>query len=273
MQYSFNHLNDKTEFSIDDRVTIGSNVTFGQNCKKINIGYGTFLGNDIYIDVPVLSIGEYTTVHRGTTIHGYKDCSIGHNCWIGQFCIIDSIGGTSIGNNVGVGANSQLWSHIKFGDRLEGCRFYSSQNLVVEDDVWFVGHCIVSPILAKKKSMLLSGGVITQDMEANHIYGGSPAKDISDKLGFQFEHVDENDKMINFKNLYLEFLDENNISNNDFQIDAYIKLADYDITKYEKERTIFFIKDRKYIPTRSQLEFKFMKYLLYDKGKFVPISN
>ena len=40
----------------------------------------------------------------------------------------------------------------------------------------------LSFILAKDKSMALVGSVITSDMEENHIYGGSPAKDLTNKI-------------------------------------------------------------------------------------------
>ena len=39
----------------------------------------------------------------------------------------NEIGGMNIGNNCGIGAHSQLWSHIKYGDMLEGCRFLSEK--------------------------------------------------------------------------------------------------------------------------------------------------
>jgi thiamine monophosphate synthase len=55
--------------------------------------------------------------------------------------------------------------------------------------VWFVGHCIVSPINAKDKSMALVGSVVTKDMDENKIYAGSPAKDITEKVLPQFKKI------------------------------------------------------------------------------------
>ena len=115
-------LNKNSKIMVSNRVAFGSNVIFGKNCNTVEIGYGSFIGSDIYIDVPLIKIGDYTTIHRGVTIHGYNSCFIGHNCWIGQYTIIDCIGGANIGNNVGIGAHSQLWSHIKFGDKLVDCQ-------------------------------------------------------------------------------------------------------------------------------------------------------
>jgi len=265
--------NMNTQLIINDKCVIGNRITLGSQCEKIEIGYGSFLGDDIYIDMPELFIGDYTTIHKGTTLHGYKKLQIGHNCWIGQSCVIDSIGGTTIGNNVGIGAYSQLWSHIKFGDKLAGCSWNSEKELIVEDDVWFVGHCIVSPIHAKKQSMLLVGGVITKDMEENHIYAGVPAKDITEKIGGQFQSKTTEEKISEFSKLYADFLQINCLNMNDYNIIIMDSTNAFDLSKWDTNNSVFFIEDRSYIPVRNNNEYKFMKYLLYDKAKFIPINN
>jgi len=257
-----------TQVEIAKNVIVGENIIIGANCKKITIGYGSFLGNDSYIDVPEFNMGDYTTIHKNTTVHGYKNFSIGHNCWVGQFCVIDSIGGTTIGNNVGVGAHSQLWSHIKFGDSLEGCRWNDSKKLIVEDDVWFVGHCIVSPILARKKSMLLAGSVITKDMEENHVYAGSPAKDITDKVGHQYMENPIEKKKERFHDLYQSFLTMRGIKSDSFRATCVEDLKGRSSTENE---TFFDIANRQYLPARSEHECEFIKYMLYEKAKFLPV--
>ena len=195
-----------------EKLVIGKNVFIDETAsikglngkaKSIIIGDNTFIGKNVQIICDEFEIGDYGKIHNHTTIHGYKGCKIGHNAWIGQFTIIDCIGGTTIGNNCGIGAHSQLWSHIKFGDTLEGCRFNSSNELKIGNDVWFVGHCIVYPIIAEDKSMALAGSVVTNNMLSNVIYAGTPAKSISEKLGFQFQdHTidDKHNKIINYLN-------------------------------------------------------------------------
>lgn len=157
--------------------------------KRIVIGDNCYIGHHVQIICDDFSLGDYCKMQHNVNIHGYKPCRIGHNAWIGQFTIIDAIGGTTIGNNCGIGAHSQLWSHIKFGDTLEGCRFLDERQLLIGHDVWFVGHCIVSPITAADKAMAMVGSVITKDMRYNEIYAGSPAISVSDKMGFQFSEV------------------------------------------------------------------------------------
>lgn len=251
-----------------DNITIGKNTVIeptavikgiNGNSKKIVIGDNCYIGKNVQIIIDDLEIGDYCKIHHGTNIHGYKPCKIGHNAWIGQYTIIDSIGGTTIGNNCGIGAHSQLWSHIKYGDTLEGCRFFSESPLTIGSDVWFVGHCIVSPVNVRDKSMALVGSVITSDMEVNRIYAGSPAKDITDKVGNQFQSVTTEEKYQKM----ISYLQE--VSLNDIKIvtsTSHFNLND--------EVTYFDVSTRTYTKKSSENEIKFMNFLLPEKAKFIP---
>lgn len=232
--------------------------------KKIVIGDNCYIGENVQIICDDFSLGDYSKIQHNTNIHGYLPCHIGHNAWIGQYSIIDSIGGTTIGNNCGIGAHSQLWSHIKYGDTLEGCRFLTEKPLIVGNDVWFVGHCIVSPIIADDKSMAMVGSVVTKDMKFNEIYAGSPAKSISDKIGFQFNEVSIEDKLTKM-NLYLKEWDSNSKS-----IKIICDSSEIDINS--EDITYFNVSDRTYSKKGSPDEISFMKFLLPARGKFIPIT-
>lgn len=227
---------------------------------NIEIGDHVYIGESVQIICNEFSIGDYSKIHHHTNIHGYKPCKIGHNAWIGQYSIIDSVGGVTIGNNCGIGAHSQLWSHIKYGDTLAGCRFLSDSELVVGDDVWFVGHCIVSPVNVESKSMALAGSVVTSDMEENHIYAGTPAKSISEKVGFQFNEIPLEQKYDILKNHLDSIFGQSNIK---------IVRSESEVN-FNDDTSYFNVADRKYKKTLSEDEVKFMKYLLPEKGKFVP---
>jgi acetyltransferase-like isoleucine patch superfamily enzyme len=232
------------------------------NSKEIIIGDNCYIGHNVQIICDNFTLGDYSKIHHDTNIHGYKPCQIGHNAWVGQFSIIDSIGGVKIGDNFGLGAHSQLWSHIKFGDTLEGCRFLSEKKMEIGDDVWFVGHCIVSPIKAENKSMALAGSVVTKDMKYNEIYAGSPAKSISLNSGYQFFEVTIEEKY----NKLIQFL-------NDFGTNDRLKIVtNFDHINFEDDCTYFDLSSRKYKKTGSDIEIEFMKFLLPDKAKFTPFN-
>jgi acetyltransferase-like isoleucine patch superfamily enzyme len=228
--------------------------------KKVVIGDNTYIGDDVQIMVDEIEIGDYCKIHHHTNIHGYKPIKIGHNAWVGQYTIIDGIGGTTIGNNCGIGAHSQLWSHILFGDDLEGCNYNSNKNLTIGNDCWFVGHCIVSPIVAEDKSMALVGSVITKDMKYNHIYGGSPAKDLTEKIQRQFREVSIDEK---YEKMLFHL--------NNFEDTEKIKVVlDESQISFDDDISYFNVSNRKYTKKLSDTEIKFMKYLLPTKGKFIP---
>jgi acetyltransferase-like isoleucine patch superfamily enzyme len=263
MTMPFEVKNPQTQIRVGDKTNFGKGVVFGARCQEVTIGYGCFIGNDIYIDVDHLTIGDYTTIHHGSIIHGIKT-SIGHNCWFGHYTIIDSLGGnTRIGNNVGVGAHSQLWSHMKFGDVLNGCRWNSSSSLQIDDDVWLVGHSIVGPIHAKEKSMLMTGGVAVKDMESNHIYAGTPAKDVSDRFGMQFENISHEEKCRRFAFLRSAFCTERALDENLFPM----------VEEFDGRATVtqFNLRNRTFRPIRSDAEHQFIKYMLYEKAKWLPV--
>lgn len=232
--------------------------------KRISIGDNCYIGENVQIICDDFSIGDFSKIQHDTNIHGYLPCHIGHNAWIGQFTIIDSIGGTTIGNNCGIGAHSQIWSHIKYGDTLEGCRFLNEKPMLIGNDVWFVGHCIVSPIVAHDKSMAMVGSVITKDMAFNEIYAGSPAKSISDKIGFQFLEVSVQEKLAKM-NQYLNEWNSNCQTIKIIEDDSQIVYENTDVSYFN-------VTNRTYTKRGTDDEINFMKFLLPARGKFVPIN-
>jgi acetyltransferase-like isoleucine patch superfamily enzyme len=248
------------EFIIGNNVVISPSAIIrglSGKAKRIEIGDNTYIGDNVQIIVDDLNIGDYCKIHHHVNFHGYLPLIIGHNAWIGQGSIIDSIGGTVIGNNLGVGAYSQLWSHIRYGDPLAGCNYNSASPLTIGNDVWLVGHCIVSPVNIQDRSMALVGSVITKDMEYGRIYGGSPAKDLTDKIPPQFREIS---------------IDEKWKIMNEFTLPLSVKLVDNKEDMKNDAFSYFNIVDRTYSKMGTIEEVAFMKALQSKLIKFVPIK-
>jgi acetyltransferase-like isoleucine patch superfamily enzyme len=173
--------------------------------RRVVLGDFCYIGRETRILVPEFRLGDYSKLHAFSFLHGVQPLQIGRNCWIGGNVVLDSMGGLDIDDNVCVGAQSQLWTHFQFGDIVEGCRFHSRRRMRVGRDAWFSGHCHVSPVAVGERSMALGGSVITHDMLPNHIYGGVPAQDLTDKLGTQFEPRTVDDKAARLQKLIDEF--------------------------------------------------------------------
>ncbi|MCC6159145.1 MAG: acyltransferase [Deltaproteobacteria bacterium] len=166
----------------------------GGPADEVILGDFCFVGRGTRILAPRFRIGDYSKWNANGFGHGEGALQIGRNCWVGGNVVLDSMGGLTIDDNVGIGAHSQLWTHIQFGDVVEGCRFFSRKPMHVGKDAWFVGHCIVSPVRVGERAMAMVGSVIVKDMEANHVYAGVPAKDVTERMGPQFETLDVEEK-------------------------------------------------------------------------------
>jgi acetyltransferase-like isoleucine patch superfamily enzyme len=176
--------------------------------RRVVLGDFCYVGRQTRIIVPEFRLGDYSKLHAFSFAHGERPLQIGRNCWIGGNTVLDSLGGLDIDDNVGIGAHSQIWTHIQFGDIVEGCRFYSRQYMYVGQDAWFVGHCIVSPVRVGARSMALVGSVVTRDMLPNHVYAGVPAKDVTERFGPQFEVRTVEQKAARLQELVDRFLAE-----------------------------------------------------------------
>jgi len=256
-------------------IKLGKNIEIGENtlikgpygpAEYVEIGDNVFLDKEIFIMTPSLKIGDYSKIYKFTRISGYQPCIIGHNFWCDQNSILNCTDLLEIGNNVGIGAYSQLWTHIKFGDVLEGCRFNNTKPMKIEDDVWFVGHCIVSPITAKKKSMAMVGSVIVKNMEENRIYGGAPAVDMTEKLGPQFVEKSLDDKFNSMNNLLEQFLKTEPLAKD------FIEIVKFSDEVKSDDKTYFILSERKYTKRLTDIEVKFMKFLL-PTAKFIPYEK
>lgn len=224
----------------------------GGPAKKVVLGDYSYIGRESRIMAPEFRIGDYTKLHAYAFAHGEKPLQIGRNCWIGGNVVLDSMGGLDIDDNVGIGAQSQLWSHIQFGDIVEGSRFFSHKYLYVARDAWFVGHVVVSPVRVGERSMAMVGSVVTRDMLPNHVYAGVPAKDITDKVGPQFADRSLDEKAAKMQ----EFVDGFTRANPEFADQLKVIRSPED--KVEGV-TCFDVSTRTYTRTYSDAEVAFLK--------------
>jgi len=175
----------------------------------VMLGDFCYIGRHTRIIVPEFRLGDYSKLHAFSYANGEYSLRIGRNCWIGGNSVLDSMGGLDIDDNVGIGSHSQIWTHIQFGDIVQGCRFFSKKYMKIESDVWLVGHCIVSPVEIGRKSMAFAGSVITKDMLPNRVYAGVPAVDITDKVGPQFKERTIEEKTNSLQKLIDDFISKN----------------------------------------------------------------
>lgn len=254
------------EWSIGQDVVLGEGTTIGTEdmpVESLTLGDHIYIGDGCTVWSPTLSIGDYTKIHNHSLVYGRGGISLGHNVWVGQHSILDGEGGLVIEDNVGIGAHSQLWSHIRHGDTLYGCKYLNFGKLIIHKDAWCVGHCIVSPVEMAERSMLLVGSTLTKNTEPNHVYGGSPALDLTAKIGAPFRDTSVMDRYEGLLARLLLFE-----SKHPEHRDKIVVVTEYD---FKLQKVQFNVTDRTYTKTNLEFEVEFMRFLL-PEAKFTPRS-
>jgi acetyltransferase-like isoleucine patch superfamily enzyme len=282
---------------IDERCTIalagpGSKFSMGDNC---------LIGSDSKILVPVFETGDYVTLHNHALVNGFKPVRIGHNSWIGQNCILNANEKITIGNNVGGGIYSSIWTHGFYGELLEGCNVYKVAPVVIEDDVWILGayNVIFPGTRLGRKSIIMTGSVVTKNVAANSCVSGNPAVDISDKIS-PYRKITVDEKFVMMKKFTDEFIDQRHKNNskrmtNGWKItindaewamifmpeandnllmrdEKIIVIAKKNLAKTKFKNTVIFdISTKRYTKRRHPLEIEFMRFLVSHRARFIPV--
>lgn len=255
--------------------------------EEMSFGDFSFVGFNQNILVPKFIVGDYAVIHNSLLVNGYKPCTLGHNCWIGQGTILNSTEDLIIGNNVRIGTQSQLWTHVASGELLEGCILFGAYPLIIEDNVWIVGGAVISPnLVLRNNSVIMVGAVLTKNTEAYHCYAGVPARDVTDRIKV-YREVTLDDKFNMMAKFIEEFhaLTERKYIDQIFLIDSVDYLPkineNYDVLVVAKKGeaqnlgpriTMFSLETKKYTKRRGELEEQFIRFNNGYRARFIPAN-
>ncbi len=236
------------------------------NVERLEIGDYSYIGPNVRVIGGSFSVGDYSKIHNNCYIYPKNGIELGHCTWIGQGVHLDGTGGIRVGDFIGVGINSALYSHIRHGDVTEGCAFDKDGFLEIGHDVWFVGMCLVSPVRVADKSLALLGSVITRPMEENHVYGGNPATDLTSKVGAPWKEVSLDEKVHRVSNYFEEFF-----TNERPDLDRDSVVVSDGVLLHETGRTTYDVARRSYTKTNSATEVALNRWLFGYRAKFRPV--
>lgn len=239
-----------------------------EDLDTLYIGDHTYIGPGVRISGGgVFKIGDYSKIHNNVYVNARGYIELGHCTWIGQGAHIDGTGNLVAGHFMAAGINSALYTHIRHGDILEGCNYERNGELIVGNDVWFAGNCLVNPVRAADKSMALLGSVIVHNMKKNRIYMGNPAEDLTKKYRLTpWREVNVLEKEKGMLSLIEDYCVQNKVDNNSLKVVLEypsLDVMDDDITYYN-------VSDRTYTKRNSELEVGFNKEIFKYKAKFLP---
>lgn len=164
-------------------INMGDRCLFGKGIDFLN-GCNTSFGNECIIDsyaqfkCPTsanqnsqynIRISDNVFIGRGTVIDSNLSIGIGKNTFVAPFCFITDTNHSFTEHDTPV--------------RLQGCRY---EPVLIGEDVWIGAHVvIVAGVIVGDSSVIAANSTVTRNVPPGAIVGGSPARLIKFRPGFQ----------------------------------------------------------------------------------------
>ena len=278
------------EVLVGERTSVADGVQFiFHRPAKLVIGDYCTIGPGVkfVIDGGDVEVGDWTTLHDRCLVLSGQGVRIGQNCWFGQNCVLDGTGGLTVGNGVRVGMYSQIWSHVAAGEQIEGCTLFGTRPVIIEDDVWLVGSCIVaSGVTIGRRSVALIASNITKSWPEESTLAGSPAS-LKENLNF-YRPIDISEKWVLLEGwlskacsdlglirvpheraLIYRWMDQ---SNEDSIVFLKTEQDESLISPVGLRTTVCFLSSKFYRKRLTDIEHSVLKYLAGNKARFKSIN-
>lgn len=121
-----------------------------------------------------------STIHIGANFFNPSNITIGHDTIIGDHCFMDGRAPLKIGNHVGIASQVLIYNDEH---DINSPDYGNSFGPVEIGDYVFIGpRAIILPnIKIGKGAIVAAGAIVTKDIPDFEIWGGVPAKKISDR--------------------------------------------------------------------------------------------
>lgn len=121
-----------------------------------------------------------SAVYRNVDMRSPQRISVGSYTNINKESLLDGRGGLTIGNNVDIAQQTNIWTEQH--DYNNPNYSAMSSPVVIEDYVWLASRVTVLPgVTIGKGAIVASGAVVTKDVPPFAIVGGVPAKIIGSR--------------------------------------------------------------------------------------------
>jgi acetyltransferase-like isoleucine patch superfamily enzyme len=146
-------------------------------CDELVLGEGTIirahaeiyggrveLGRDSFVD-------EYAVIGGGSA----GDLTTGDWFHLGMFAQVNTARPVTIGEEVGIGIGSRVFTHGAYLSELDGYPATFS-SVTIGDRVWLPQATVLPGVTIGSDVVVAAGSVVTDDLHDHALYGGTPAR-------------------------------------------------------------------------------------------------
>ncbi|MFH1017402.1 MAG: acyltransferase [Pseudomonadota bacterium] len=165
--------------------SIGANCKFGERvlieCDELYIGPRTVIGDDCTITGRKISIGaecwlgNHVEIGGGSCQDAYSELVMGDLCHVGDHAFINTARKVAIGDEVGIGMHTKLFTHGAYLSELDGfpVKFAPIQ---IGSRVWIPQATVLPGVTIGNDCVVAAGSVVGGPLPSGCLAGGAPAK-------------------------------------------------------------------------------------------------
>ena len=175
---------------LSDKIVIGENSQIGPfsliHSKKIIIGNHCNIKPFCILNANIINFQNYVHIAPlafiiGPLIKG-ADLFIGNHSRVFPFCWLEPGEGIVIGNHVGIGGHTLIFTHGVWPNYILGGPV-SFGPVKIDDNVWLPWRVFVMPnVTIGQNSIIAANSTVTKSIPENCLAGGSPAKVLKEKF-------------------------------------------------------------------------------------------
>jgi len=225
------------------KVKLGENVVIGKDVEfnvteSLVIGDRSKIGDFFKIEGRNIEIGRefwsgsHCVIGGGSCFEKLSSLKIGDLCHLGDYSFINTARAVKIGDEVGLGQNTRIYTHGVYQNFLKGfpCEFGS---VTLEDRVWCPNAMILPNVTIGHDTVVGAGAVVTESLPSNCLAVGVPAKVIKPNC-YPKEFTDEElaekiKQFIDHFNSDIEYAEDRITQDGDMVLvdEAFFDLKDY----------------------------------------------
>jgi len=169
-------------------IIIGKNVSIGPfsyiNSKQLTIGDYSTIKSLSVISAREINLGKYVHISPLSIISGDHTANsyfkVGNHSRIFPFCWLETGEGIELGNHVGVGGHTLIFTHGVWPDFLKGGPVTYGP-VKIKDNVWLPWRVFIMPnVEIGMNAIIGANSTVTNSIPANVIAAGTPAKIIKE---------------------------------------------------------------------------------------------
>ena len=196
-------INNNNTINVKDKLAVGKCGTINEHCE--------ISGRDIVTGQELWML-PYAKIGGGSAFETHSKLRIGHYCHIGMYCLINTARPVYIGDEVGLGTRTMLYTHGAYSSALKGFPVTFGE-IHIGSHTWIPGAIVTPGVNIGENCVIGVNSLVNRDIPDGSFAAGSPAKIIKQNaFGREIPPEERADFFHNFMKTLAEiFSDEHEV--------------------------------------------------------------